>query len=137
MLSLRDDIDYTYAKQSDFNQQEKKNFVFVNCAPLSASPGFQTDGVENYMKLWTVEMIFVKRDSSGSPPEQYTKILDECDELVDRFVNALNLLEPGDFTIRSITQRPAIQVLAEILTGYFLSFQLFVSDQFEYCEDCP
>lgn len=138
--SLQDDIDYTYGIDTDFNQKEKRAFSFINTSLLSAVPAYRSNNdTTNYMKQWRVEMAFVKIDDTDSPPEKYAAILDEMDILVDTFINRLNFFTPlsGTFLIQSISQNPVVKVMADILTGYSVSFQMLVSDNFEYCEDCP
>ena len=136
--ALQDDIDYTYGRLTDFNQKEKKMFTFVNTSPLEAIPGYRSNNnTTNYMKAWGVEMAFVKICASN--PEKYTEALDEMDALVDSFLNRLNFfeLQSDQLTVQSVSQSPRINVLADIVTGYVLTFQMLVSDNFDYCVDCP
>jgi hypothetical protein len=136
--ALQDDIDYTYGRETDFNQKEKKMFTFVNTSPLVAVPAYRSDnGTHNYMKAWSVEMVFLK--ICKGTPEKYIEVLDEMDGLVDSFLNRLNFFESqsDQLIIQSINQQPAINVMADILTGYVLTFQMVVNDNFEYCVDCP
>jgi hypothetical protein len=84
-------------------------------------------------------MAFYQLDTSGSTGEQYAKILDDMDLLVDRFINKLNTYSTlsDSVLIESISQQPFIKATADILTGYFLTFTLVVADDFEYCDiDC-
>jgi len=135
---LQDDIDYTYGKTTDFNQEEKKSFTYINTSPLNSIPGFRTDGT-NYMKQWNVQMAFLKIDKEDSDQEDYSQILDEMDKLVDRFIVNLNFFQAksDSFVLTVTSQDPAIKVMADIVTGWILSFNILVNDDFEYCEDCP
>jgi hypothetical protein len=137
--SLQDDIDYTYAKETDFNQARNKAFTCVNTSPLRAVPGYASNnGTTNYMKRWFVEMVFFKIDTEDSDPEVYAAILDEMDGLIDSFINKLNFFMNSSNTllIQSISQDPAIKATSHILTGFTLSFQLLVNDNFDYCVNC-
>lgn len=135
--NVRDDVDYSYGKTTDFNQAEKNAFVYVNTDPLNAVPGYRTENY-NYMKQWNVQMAFYKQDSEASPPDEYSVILDEVDDLVDRFLNRLNFFQSqsDSITLSAINQNVFIKATAHILTGYILTFQILAQDDFEYCVDC-
>ena len=135
--ALQDDIDYTYGRKTDFNQKGKSLFTFVNTSPLVAVPGYRANnGTTNYMKAWSVEMVFLR--ISAQTPEKYIEVLDEMDGLVDDFLNRLNFFESqsDQLVVQSINQQPVINAMADILTGYLLTFQILVNDNYEYCVDC-
>jgi len=140
-LGLQDNIHYTYGKKTDFNQEQKNKFLMVLCLPLGASAGYRSNnGTTNYMKAWDVIVTFYKHDKERSTPEEYSLILDQTDLLVDQFVNTLNFFSPqsGTLTIQNIRQQAFIKDMADILTGHAVSFQMLVSDNFDYCaiNDC-
>lgn len=134
--SLQDNIQYSYGEETDFNQDKKKHAVMVNTAPLIANAVYSVNGVSNYSKSWQVQMVFVKFDTENNI--HYSKILDETDALVDRFLNKLNyFMETSDgILLSAINQQAVIKVLADTLTGHTLTFTLQTSDTFNYCEDC-
>ena len=137
--SLRDDVQYTYARTSDFNVMRDKKYPFITLDPLSASPQFATDGTFNFMKGWNCSMAFYEMDKEGSDQDQYALILDETSELVDKFLNKLNTYsyESDTILIQSIVQTPFVKATADILTGYLLSFVILAQDDFDYCAvDC-
>lgn len=134
--SLADNIQFYYARESDFNQiREKKSFSIV-LDPLRAVPGYSVDNHRNYTKAWVVEMTFYRLDKESSTGDEYAKILDEADTFVDNFINKLNFYsaQASEITLSNFRQDPFIKVLADILTGYILTFQIEVMDNFEYCE---
>lgn len=134
--SLADYVDFHYARTSDFNQvREKKSFSVV-LDPMVASPAYTVDNHTNYVKTWSIEMAFYKVDESASTPDEYAKILDEVDTFVDNFINKLNFYstQASEITLSRMRQEPFIKVTAHILTGYILTFQMEVIDNFEYCE---
>jgi len=137
-LGLQDDIHYSYGKTTDFNQEEKKKLLMVNTSLLTASASYRDNNVSNYMKQWTVQMVFYKFDTEDSTAEDYSKILDETDHLVDRFINDLNMFvyDSDKIVITSVSQQAVVKVLADILTGHMLTFQMLVNDDFEYCKEC-
>lgn len=137
--SLADNIQFNYARTSDFNVIRDKKYPFINCDPISAVPQFATDGVLNYMKAWSVSMAFYQLDKEGSTGDEYALILDEMDLYVDQFINKLNRFsyDSDKILIQSVNQQPFIKATADILTGYLLTFTIFAQDDFEYCEiDC-
>lgn len=139
---LGDDIQYTYARTSDFNNLRDKRYPFISTDPLSSVPVFSVNGVSNYTKRWSVQMAFYQLDNEASDQTQYSLILDEADDLVDQFINRLNLYaydRPAldDILITNISQTPFIKATADILTGYILTFTLETPDTFNYCGlDC-
>lgn len=139
---LGDDIQFTYARTSDFNILRDKRYPFIALDPLTAVPTFAVNNVSNYVKRWSVQMAFYQLDYEASDQTQYAKILDEMDEYVDNFVNRLNLYafhraEVDEVIITAINQTPFIKATADILTGYLLTFTLETPDSFNYCGlDC-
>ena len=137
--SLATDIQFTYARTSDFNIIKDKKYPYIVLDPLSSTPAFSNEGVSNYTKAWACSMAFYQLDDMASTADQYKLILDQMDSYVDKFINKLNRYSTmsDEVLIQNISQTPFIKTTADVLTGYLLSFTLLVSDQFEYCEiDC-
>jgi hypothetical protein len=133
--SLGDDIQFTYARTSDFNILRDKRYPFISLDPLTAAPTYAVDDVQNYVKTWNVNMAFYELDNEGSTQEQYSLLLDASDTLVDNFINKLN--RDNSIVITNINQTPFIKATADILTGYLLTFQVQALDNFNYClDDC-
>lgn len=139
---LGDDIQYTYARTSDFNNLRDKRYPFISTDPLNSAPFFSVNNTHNYTKRWSVQMAFYQLDNEASDQTQYAQILDEADDLVDQFINRLNLYaferpELDGILITGISQTPFIKATADILTGYILTFTLETPDTFNYCGlDC-
>lgn len=141
--SLGNDIQFTYARTSDFNQTPKQRYPFIVLDLITATPRYADNNVSNYMKQWNCSMAFYLMDDADSTQEQYTPLLDETDDLVDKFINKLNFYAFGSETnsdslvIQNMSQTPFVKMTAQILTGHLLTFQLLVNDQFNYCGlDC-
>ena len=139
-VSLSDGVQFGYGVRSDFNQSEKKGESFIWMVPLTANPTYtNNDNTENYQKTWNCIILFFKMDKTDSEPTHYQEILNETDELVDRFINKLNDWAyhqsdtVGATILRNFQQTPYIKADADIMTGWWLSFQLTVSDDFDYC----
>lgn len=135
--SLADNIQFTYARTSDFNVIRDKKYPFITLDPITATPQFATDGVLNYMKAWTCSMAFYQLDKEGSTGDEYALILDEMDGYVDKFINKLNRFtyDSDKLLIQNVNQQPFVKATADILTGYLLTFTLLVEDTFDYCAD--
>lgn len=134
--SLGDDIEFMYARTSDFNlAASEKRYPFVNLDTLAAIPEYTVNGVQNYMKRWICSMAFYGKDQAESVPEQYEKILDDSDDLVDKFLNKLNFysLKSDEIVISNVNQQPFVKATSAILTGFILTFQIQQTDQFNYC----
>ena len=137
--SLRDDVQFTYARTSDFNVMRDKKYPFISLDPLSSIPQYTDNGVNNYMKAWNCSMAFYELDKEGSTQDEYALILDEIDGLVDDFINKLNTYsyDSDKVLIQNINQTPFVKATADILTGYLLTFVLLAQDDFDYCSvDC-
>lgn len=135
--SLRDDVKYEYGRTSDFNVMRDKQYPFITLDPLNSTPQFATDSTWNFMKSWTCQMAFYQLDKKASIPEEYSIILDEMDELVDKFLNKLNTYsyDSDKILIQNISQQPFIKATADVLTGYILTFTILAQDDFDYCAD--
>lgn len=138
--SLGDDIQFTYARPSDFNILRDKRYPFISLDPLSSTPTYAVDNVSNYTKTWQCTMAFYQLDRADSTQDEYAKILDFTDDLVDKFINKLNFYtqESDGIVLTGISQQPFIKVMADFLTGHILTFSIQTEDSFEYCElnDC-
>lgn len=140
-VSLSDDIQFGYGRKSDFNLTQKKRDTFIWMITLTATPTFtNNNNTENYQKTWNVVLYFFRPDQSGSTEIEFKPILDDLDILADRFVQRLNDWSMtsadvvGAVTLRNFQQTPYIKDTAEIYTGWFLSFQMVTSDDFDYCK---
>lgn len=138
--SLGDSIQFGYGRRTEFNQKSRPDEPWIWLLPLTANPTYTNNSsTENYQKQWNVILVFLKRDRSDSIETEYKPILDDMDDLVDRFINRLNDWSMkatdtvGAVTIQNISQTNFIKSDADIYTGWFVSFQMIVSDDFEYC----
>ncbi len=137
---LGDDIHFTYGRTSDFNVLRGKRYPFITLDPLTSNASFAANNSYNFTKTWSVLMAFYQLDKEHSIEKEYALILDEMDKLVDQFIIKLNFYndnsEVGSIIIQSVNQEPFIKAMADVLTGYSLSFQITVPDNWNYCGDC-
>jgi hypothetical protein len=138
--SLGDNIQFGYGRRSDFNLQNSPFEPWVWLLPLTANPIYtNNNNTENYQKQWNVIILFARMDQTGSTEKESKQIMDVTDELADKFINRLNDWSykksdvVGAITIRNFSQTPFIKSDADIFTGWFVSFQMIVSDDFLYC----
>ena len=135
--SLSDKIQFGYGRRSEFNFIEKKRYPFIWMLPLNASGRFRTSPTKT--KTWNVALLFLDEDEADSNADQSTKILDDRDAVVDRFTQALDdwyersYDTVGAFTIQNDNQQPFYKDDSDIHTGWLLTFQIVVSDDFDYC----
>lgn len=133
---LADDVQCTYATETDFNQSLKEGTILINIAPLVAVPSYTVNGVFNYSKAWTTDIAFFKVDNSREIA--YQKILDDVDVLVDQYIHSLNFFQSKSDTIIITfgTQQSFIKATADILTGWILPVTITPTDDTDYCVDC-
>ena len=103
----------------------------VHTDPLVASSSYAINSVTNYSKAWSVTMVFAMINPSST---DYRPLLDKCDNLIDRFINRLNL--QNEMILSGINQEPFIDGYANGLTGFILTFTATLTDDFDYCDDC-
>lgn len=136
--SLQDDIQYSYGTEADFALNKEKSLFLIHTDPLVAVPGYRSNNsTTNFMKQWGVAMAFWHHDEMSSSMEEYAEILDFADSMVDKFINKLNFFTPlsGTFILQGFNQLPFVK-MTNIGTGYTLTFQMLVSDNFDYCDPC-
>lgn len=136
---LGDDIQFTYARASDFNVLMDKRYPFISLDPITASASY-TENSFNYTKTWTCSMAFYEIDNMASTQDEYAILLDSSDVLVDSFIQKLNFFTDtyegdGEIVITNISQTPFIKATSDILTGFLLTFQVLVPDDWNYCAD--
>lgn len=131
-LSIQDDVQYSYGRVSDLNQDGVDKFLIINVSPLVANSSFADNEVNNFSKAWNVEMVFAMMDTDAE--RYYESILDRCDDYVDRFIMRLNLVDT--MVLTSINQTPFIKGYADVLTGYIVTFTATVTDDHDYCDEC-
>lgn len=129
--SLGDDIQFTYGRDSDFNILRDKRYPFIQLDLLNSAASFSVNNVSNYSKGWNVFLLFHQLDNEASDQDEYKIILDDMDHLLDKFVQQLN--KHDDIIIQGINQQPFIKATADTLTGWTLSFQLIINDNWDYC----
>src|SRR5690606_35366909 len=137
--SLGDSIQFGHGKRTEFNQKKKPEDPWIWLLPLNAIPRYtNNNSTENYEKQWNVIMVFLKMDRSDSLETEYNPILDDMDDLVDRFINRLNDWSMkatdtvGDFIIQNISHTNCIKSDTDIYTGTFDCIDLIVFNHFEY-----
>jgi hypothetical protein len=137
--SLADNIQFGYGRRSDFNLIKDPSSPYVWLLPLTSNPRFAVNNVEIYQKTWNCIVLFLYEDRTDSIETEFDHILDDMDTLVDKFIIRLNDFylkstdTVGTITLQNFSQNPFIKSDADIFTGWFLTFQMVVSSDFEYC----
>lgn len=137
--SLGEDIQFTYARTSDFNLMRDKRYPFITLDPLNSTAAFAVNNTSNFSQTWSVQMAFYELDNEASTGDEYAKILDSTSDLVDNFFNKLNFyadnycLTSDDILLTGFNKQSFVKATADVLTGHILTFQIQVTDKFDYC----
>jgi hypothetical protein len=142
--SLRTDVKFGYGRASDFNQIKDKQYPYIWLDPLISSMTLGEDGL-NFTESYTVSLSFYKFDEMDSTEDEYKVILDDVDTLVQKFIRKINENLENDYSgdmvlttwntrVENINKQPFIKVMADVLTGFILTFDFVVPDNFEYCK---
>lgn len=134
-LSTDKTVSFGYGRPTDFNAIPNKKYPFIWLDPLNATGGL-TEGAYNYTKVYNIGLSFFDQDRVDSIQTQYAEILDNMNNLADKFLVRLNNAD-NIVLLSSISQSPAIKVFADCLTGYTMTFTIQVPDQFNYCAEVP
>lgn len=137
--SIADKYSFSYARGTDANSQQKK-YPYIRLDPLKQ----QINVVDNssMSKVFNVTLVFYEKDNKENDEVNTTEILDKTDLYSDKFLAKLNFTMNEDTTeplgsfnieINNIRKDPFVKVLADVLSGYILQFDLTVPDQFDYC----
>jgi hypothetical protein len=135
--NLADNMQVGYGRRSEFNMIANKRYPYIWLLPLSASGMTRTNPTRT--KTWNVAIVFLNQDNADANEKQSELILDQMDEFVDRYVRDLDEWYQrssdiiGAITLQNDSQQPFYKDEADIHTGWLLTFQMVVSDDFEYC----
>jgi|SRR5688572_2910315 len=140
--AVKDTIQFGYGRTEEFNSKADNSRECIWLDPLIFAAAFTNLGTNNLSITWNVAMFFYKFDSIGSIETEYSKILDETNQTLLKFVSLLNY-NPGESTTDSIRTdnvllsnfrgEPVIKVTKDYMTGWTLTFQITVPDTFDYC----
>lgn len=142
-LGLQDNINFGYGRGSDFNQIKNNRYPYIWLDPLISTLGINEDNLIN-SETYSISLVFYKFDKPDSTEKEYQLLLDETDKLVQGFIRKLNedlvngfdtpkTLRTHNTAITNIAKQPVIKVMADCLTGWILTFDFTVPDQFDYC----
>lgn len=136
--SLSDKVQFGYGRRSEFNMIDNKRYPWIWLLPLTGSRRYINNETTK-TKTWNCAIVFLDQDKSDSKEDYSAHILDEQDLIVDRYIQQLDTWYErsydtlGAFTIQNDNQQPFYKDDADIHTGWLLTFQMVVADDFEYC----
>lgn len=136
--SLSDKVRFGYGRRTEFNMIEKKRYPYIWLLPLSGSRRY-INNESTKTKTWSIALVFLDQDKADANEKESERILDAQDLIVDRYLQQLDDWYErsydtiGAFTIQNDNQQPFYKDDADIHTGWLLTFQIVVSDDFEYC----
>jgi predicted DNA-binding protein YlxM (UPF0122 family) len=140
VLSVRDDIQFTYGRESTFDPTVITTNYACLLLPLKYDPEFVNT---THNRVYRISMIFYAFDSMDGDEVETQDTLDEVDEILTTFQNVLNLNPNSEDTeLNLITELIEISneaVVSRIkqtsknMTGWQYDFSMMVPDQFDYC----
>lgn len=136
--SLDDSVQFGYGRRSEFNMIDNKKYPYIWLLPLSASRRFINNNTTK-TRTWNVQLVFLDVDKADANEDQTTEIHDTLDIVVAKYMQALDdwyersYDTVGALTIQNDNQQPFYKDDAGIHSGWLLTFQLVVSDDFNYC----
>lgn len=139
--SLSDNTQFGYGRRSEFNMIEGKYYPYIWLMPLTAGGRFRGNNNPTKTKTWNIAMLFLDVDRADANEKESERIHDEQDEVVDKYLQRLDDWSQtsqdilGDITIQNDNQTPFYKDDSGIHTGWLVTFQVVVSDNFEYCVD--
>jgi len=137
--SLADNVQFGYGRRSEFNMITQKRYPYIWLLPLTASRRFTGTNNPTKTKTWNVSIIFMDQDRADANEKESELLLDQQDVWVDKYTQRLDDWyemtsdTTGAFTIQNDNQTPFYKDDSDIHTGWLLTFQMIVPDDFEYC----
>lgn len=130
---LSERVSFNSGRITEFNSERENDYPFAWLESLSRETSF--NNFQMPMDDWGCVMHFVKLDQPGSPPEDYERLVDECDLLSKKFIYQLNQVITGFnlVTLSGLGSEPKIQKHADRTTGVILSFTLNIPDTTDVC----
>lgn len=140
--SLDSRVQFEYGTPSDVNSKRNKDvpLFYLNLLRRQIVPN------QNYVAIYPVDIIIYMHDNPSGAEEETQKVLDEVDKLVYKFVHILMRADidgeenpfdnPTTQSIDipgSIDVVPFVKQTEDVLTGFGLTFQMVVPDNFDYC----
>lgn len=135
--SLADKMQFGYGRRSEFNLIENKRYPYIWLLPLTGGRRYRESTTRT--KTWNIAILFLDMDEADNDDKQTAKIHDEMDVILDRYMENLDTWDlresdtVGTTTIRNDNQQPFYKDDSDINSGWLLTFQLEVSDDFVYC----
>ena len=136
--SLADNVQFGYGRRSEFNMISQPRYPYIWLLPLTASRRYTGDNPTK-TKVWNVALVFLDLDKADANERESEKILDEQDTTADKYMQRLDdWYERSDdiigaFQITNDNYQPFYKDDAGIHTGWLVTFQMQVSDDFFYC----
>lgn len=140
--SLGDSIQFVYARKTDFNSIRDKKYPFIQLELLNSSAQFNSSNV-TLTSVYPVAMTFYQLDSLQGAEDDTTQILDSTDDLVQAFMRKMNLLSfseddsvtvsTANIVLTNFKLQSFVKMTVDCLTGWIMTFDMEVPDDFDYC----
>jgi hypothetical protein len=137
--SLPFDNEFHHGRGSDINVFSNNNRqTLIWLSPMVATGSFPNK-LNRLFKAYRIELAFYQRDAIDNTNEQTRDILYTADKVLTKYLLDLNDevvdIDNGvdDVEITNINQEPFIRVTSHILTGFLVTFNITLPDDFNYC----
>lgn len=140
---VRDDISFSYARESDFNAIKNKRFPAVLLLPLIFDSERSSGSVG---RTFHTTMLFYDLDKLQGTEQQTQDILDKTEDLLLKFqakVNIRSLTVDDDPEVKVTSEKieisnervkERIKFTSDCVTGWEYTFDMLVPDQLDYCD---
>jgi len=139
--SLGDNIQFVYARKTDFNQIRDKKYPFFQLELLTSNATFNPSNI-NLTSIYPIVITVYQLDSLDGAEDETTQILDDTDLLAQGFVRKLNqslnedttiLISEDTTVISNVSFTSFVKMTTDCLTGWIIKFNLEVPDDYDYC----
>lgn len=131
--ALTQAVQFNSGRISEFNSERSNTYPYIWLEPLSVGTELNT----NQMPIdeWNCILHVANKDAAGAKPEEYEGIVDQCDNIAQKFIHKLNAEVSGYklITLTSIQREPFIHKHADDVSGVMVSFTLTIPDSTNVC----
>lgn len=141
-------VKFFHGRKEFLNLTSSDKPLYIYSLPFTSS-GSLTEATQQVNETWQVNLIFYMQDQEDSSIDQNNedglqdeiRILTIAENAASKFIHFVNENELSDdlsdaadkLTLVSFSKNPAIKDTAQILTGFLVTLNLLVPDDFDYC----
>jgi hypothetical protein len=133
---------FVYATKTDFNSIRDKKPPIAHLEPLRSRPKI-TDAYTTFNQNYPITISFYQQDRLDGAENETLAILDQMDVYAQQFIRLMNMINFDEdvrvavttinCTMSNIAINAMIKDTVDFLTGWKVTFDLEVMDDFNYC----